>query len=117
MRYLRLAALLVLAGWACCSTAEAGCRSGRCPAWRPCGAGNTWGGNRFCKQGFYGADFRPACQCHDECLLSGACRRDCDQQFLCHMYDACECSYNPRACRRKARMYYYGARIFGGIWH
>ena len=38
-----------------------------CPPWRPCGPGNPYGGNRLIPQGFYGADFRPACAAHDAC--------------------------------------------------
>ena len=87
----------------------------RCPSWRPCGAGDTWYGNRLVPQGFYGADFRPACAAHDECLASGACRADCDRQFLSNMCAACQSSSNPRACERKARMYYRMTRLFGGL--
>lgn len=91
---------------ACGTAAEAGC-----PPWRPCGLGNSWGGNRLVPQGFHGADFRPACDCHDACLKTCALRCDCDRQFLQNMCAACECSTNPRACQRKARMYYNIARL------
>ena len=106
MRALRMAGLLAIAFVNCTASAHA-----ECPPWRPCGPGNTWGGNRCVPQGFYGADFRPACQCHDDCLKTCASRYDCDQQFLCNMYDACECSCNPEKCRRKARCYYRMARL------
>lgn len=112
MRFLRIALLCSLASLAFGDAAEA-----RCPSWRPCGAGNSWGGNQLVPQGFYGADFRPACARHDECLLSCTCRRDCDRQFLCDMNAACECSSHPHKCRMKARCYYAMARLLGGIWH
>ncbi len=111
MKLLRLAALFSLATVACGAAASADC-----PPWRPCGPGNSWGGNRLIPQGFYGADFRPACDRHDACLRTCAARRDCDQQFLCDMYDACECSCNPEKCRRKARCYYRMTRMFGGFF-
>lgn len=110
MKYLGILAGLVLLVQG--SFAEAGC-----PPWRPCGPGNTWGGNKLCAQGFYGADFRPACQRHDECYESGCCnRKACDQQFYHDMCEACECSTNPAACRRKAKMYYTAARLFGWMY-
>ena len=112
MRLLRLAAVFSLVCLAFAPAAEA-----RWPSWRPCGPGNSCGGNRLIRQGFYGADFRPACACHDACLASGVPRKECDQQFLCNMCAACECSSNPRACQRKARMYYRATRLFGGLWY
>ncbi|MDB5387348.1 MAG: hypothetical protein JWM11_2994 [Planctomycetaceae bacterium] len=110
MQLLKSALLFSLVTLAFCSDAKADC-----PPWRPCGPGNTWGGNRLVKQGFFGADFRPACANHDACLQTGACRRDCDQQFLNDMRAACECSSNPKACDRKAKHYYHMARLFGGL--
>ncbi len=80
-----------------------------CPSYRPCGMGETWGGNRLVKQGFFGADFRPACQGHDTCEGSP---RDCDRRFLHDMYTACDSSTNPRKCRRKARSYFLGSRMY-----
>jgi hypothetical protein len=106
MQFVRMAALFSLVCLAGSATAEAGC-----PPWRPCGIGNSWGGNRLVPQGFYGADFRPACACHDACLEGCSSRYDCDQQFLCNMYSACDCSSNPEKCRRKARCYYRMARL------
>lgn len=106
MRVLRLAALVSVVHLACCGAAQA-----ECPPWRPCGPGNTWGGNRCIRQGFYGADFRPACSCHDACLAGCSSRRDCDRQFLCNMSSACDCSCNPEKCRKKARCYYRMARL------
>ncbi|WP_165225430.1 hypothetical protein [Aquisphaera insulae] len=83
-----------------------------CPSYRPCGAGDTWTGNRLVKQGFFGADFRPACQGHDTCERAP---RDCDRQFLRDMYAACENSTDPSRCRRKARNYYMGSRVYHSI--
>jgi hypothetical protein len=83
-----------------------------CPPYRPCGAGETWGGNRLVRQGFFGADFRPACQAHDTCEASP---RECDRLFLCDMYTACEGSTDPRRCRRKARSYFVASRIYHTI--
>lgn len=106
MRLIQKALVCSLIFFAFSAVAEAGC-----PPWRPCGLGNAWGGNRLVRQGFYGADFRPACANHDACLLTCALRCDCDRQFLADMCAACECSSNPRACQRKARMYYNIARL------
>ena len=112
MHTFRVPTVLALLCLACGAAAQA-----ECPPWRPCGPGNSWGGNRCVRQGFYGADFRPACACHDACLQSGAPRYECDRQFLCHMYAACDGSCNPKKCYRKARCYYRLSRIFGGLWH
>lgn len=106
MQLLRLAAICSVVFLASSASAKA-----ECPPWRPCGIGNTWGGNRFVPQGFYGADFRPACACHDACLEGCTSRRECDRQFLCNMYAACDGSCNPRKCYRKARCYYRMARL------
>jgi hypothetical protein len=83
-----------------------------CPPYRPCGAGETWGGNRLVKQGFLGADFRPSCQAHDTCEGTP---RDCDRQFLQNMYTACDSSTDPRKCRKKARNYFLASRIYHTI--
>ena len=80
-----------------------------CPPYRPCGAGQTWGGNRLVRQGFVGVDIRPACQAHDTCYDSP---RECDRRFLCDMYAACENSPNPRKCRKKARTYFLASRVY-----
>lgn len=111
MRLLRAAAIFSFVCLAFGSSAKADC-----PPWRPCGGGNTWGGNRLVKQGFFGADFRPACANHDACLANGVPKSCCDQQFLNDMNAACECSSNPRACQRKARFYYNVTRVFGGLF-
>jgi hypothetical protein len=83
-----------------------------CPSYRPCGVGDSWSGNRLVKQGFFGADFRPACQAHDTCE---AAPRDCDRQFLSDMYATCDSSTNPRKCRKKARSYFLGSRVYHSV--
>ncbi|MDB5306104.1 MAG: hypothetical protein JWO38_306 [Gemmataceae bacterium] len=118
----RSAVLVALIVCSCATTASAGndtrragtARTG-CPAWRPCGPGETWGGNRFIPQGGYGVDFRPACQRHDDCYdTPGARRKDCDRQLLKDMNRICESSSNPRGCNRRARMFYISVRLFDG---
>jgi hypothetical protein len=83
----------------------------QCPPWRPCGPGETWGGNRLIGQGFRGTDFRPACARHDACLAAGCSPRACDRAFLRDMNAACAYSTNPWACRRKACRYFLATRI------
>lgn len=90
---------------------------GGCPPWRPCGPGNTMGGNRLVAQGFFGADFRPSCSSHDACLAAGVPRAQCDRQFLNNMNSACDSSNHPFLCRMKAFQYYAGARLFGGLYY
>ena len=92
------------------NTASAGTPSS-CPPWRPCGPGNSWGGNRLIGQGFRDVDFRPACQGHDTCLEAGCSPKACDRKFRDDMFAACANSARPGACRRKARMYYLATRI------
>ncbi|HET6426290.1 MAG TPA: hypothetical protein VFG20_21540 [Planctomycetaceae bacterium] len=104
-----LAAICLVAGMSEMASAQ-------CPPWRPCGPGNTWGGNRLFRQGAGGADFRPACANHDACLASGFSRRACDQAYYNQMTAACACSDNPGKCMRKARSQYIGVRLFGGLY-
>ena len=111
MRVLRLAAIFTFLSLGFAADSQA-----QCPPWRPCGPGNSFGGNRLIPQGFYGADFRAACAGHDACYESCANRADCDRQFLYNMRSACDCSANPRACYRKAQCYYMATRLFGGIY-
>jgi len=89
----------------------------RCAPWRPCGPGNSLGGNRLIPQAGFGADFRPACASHDACLAAGVPRRECDRQFLHNMQCACENSRHPVLCRMQARWYYTAARLFGGLYY
>ena len=105
----RVARLSAIAFLICISSGAAA--DAQCPPWRPCGAGNSWGGNRLVAQEFRGVDFRPACAAHDACLATCASRADCDRQFLCDLQAACAYSCNPAACNRKARQFYAGARL------
>ncbi|HUQ69178.1 MAG TPA: hypothetical protein VM165_06635 [Planctomycetaceae bacterium] len=87
-----------------------------CPPWRPCGPGNSWGGNLLFRQGVGGADFRPACAAHDACFADPSMpRKACDRAMLASMKCACEGSSNPLLCRMKARQIYVGTRLFGGF--
>jgi hypothetical protein len=88
-----------------------------CPPWRPCGPGNTWGGNRLIGQRSFGADFRPSCATHDACLASGVPRAECDRRFHANMRSACQSSNHPFLCRMKAFKYYAAARLFGGVYY
>lgn len=88
-----------------------------CSPWRPCGPDESFGGNWLFKQGFHGADFRPACASHDDCLMSGCMsRKDCDRIFLLQLDNACRYSQFPILCRLKARQYYLGVRLFGWLY-
>lgn len=88
-----------------------------CPPWRPCGPKQSFGSNWLFRQGYAGADFRPACARHDDCLASGmSSRYACDRQFLWDLDAACCCSSRPWLCRFKARQYYLGVRLFGWMY-
>ena len=87
------------------------------PAWRPCGPGNSCGGNRWLPQGGFGADFRPSCATHDACLASGRSRRECDRAFYANMNSACDQSRHPFLCRLRACKYFAGARLLGGFYY
>ena len=90
----------------------------RCPPWRPCGPQNSFGMNWLIPQGFAGADFRPSCQMHDECLMSGCYdRKTCDRMYLASMDCACNNSMFPLLCRLEARKCYLGVRMFGWLWY
>jgi hypothetical protein len=89
-----------------------------CPPWRPCGPQNSFGRNWLVPQGFAGADFRPACQFHDDCLASGCFdRKTCDRMMLAQMDCACNNSMFPLLCRLEARKCYLMARMFGWLWY
>lgn len=90
---------------------------GGCPAWRPCGSGNSFGGNRWLPQEGFGVDFRPSCATHDACLASGRSRAQCDREFYGSMNRACNNSRHPFLCRLRAFKYYAGARLFGGLYY
>lgn len=117
MKTLRFAFLVVFVVAAALVTSAHADGPRGCPPWRPCGPGNSFGGNRLIGQGFYGADFRPACAAHDACLGSGGSRWNCDQQFLDNMNCACENSNHPVLCRMKAYKYFLATRVLGGLYY
>ena len=95
--------------------AKGGSAGGDCPWWRPCGPGETYGGNKRIPQGGHGVDFRPACQRHDDCYdTPGARRKDCDRQFLNDMLALCDEAGNPRGSRCRAMTFYVAVRLFAG---
>jgi len=117
MKTIRFSVLFVaMAAIVSVSAAQAG-GPGGCPPWRPCGPGNSFGGNRMVHQQFYGADMRHVCAAHDACLASGVPRAQCDRQFLNNMNCACENSRHPIHCKMKAFEYYAAARLFGGFYY
>lgn len=88
-----------------------------CPPWRPCGPNESFGMNWLIPQGFFGADYRPACAQHDACLMSGCySRKACDRMFLANMDCACNHSRFPILCRLEARKCYLGVRLFGWMF-
>jgi hypothetical protein len=99
------------------ATASAGGHSREqlpCPWWRPCGPGNTYGGNQRVPQGAFGVDARPACEKHDQCYREANGRRkDCDRAFLKDLRCECEHSTHPWLCRRVAKLAYIGVRVMG----
>jgi hypothetical protein len=87
-----------------------------CPWWRPCGPNQSWGSNWLFYQGAYGADFRPACQTHDDCLMNPwNSRKACDRALYEGMAAECANSSHPALCMLKAKKYYVGVRLFGGF--
>lgn len=83
-------------------------------SFRPCGPGCL--GNALIPQEFHGADFRPACKCHDRCYLTpGSSRQACDEHFRDHMLRACECSQAPLLCRLRAQQWYWQVKLLGQI--
>lgn len=113
----RLTAFAILLVCGLSAPAEAGGRSRGptdCPWWRPCGPGETFGGNRFIPQGAYGVDARPFCEKHDQCYRDAVTgRKACDEAFLKDLRCACENSTHPRLCKRFAKLAYFGVRIGG----
>jgi hypothetical protein len=112
----RVVFLSVMAFVSCMSDSQAA-GPGACPPWRPCGPGNSFGGNRLLPQGGFGADFRTSCATHDACLASGRSRHECDREFYNNMNCACESSRHPFLCRVRAFRYYAGVRLFGGLYY
>ena len=113
---LRLTALALLAGgvaWPATAAAQSPA-SADCPWWRPCGSGNTFGGNRFVPQGWFGVDVRPSCAKHDQCYRDATGRRiDCDRAMWGDFRTACQDSPHPWLCHRMATAGYLSVRLFG----
>jgi hypothetical protein len=87
-----------------------------CPPWRPCGPANSFGANWLFYQGAYGADFRTACQNHDDCLMNPwNSRYGCDRAFYEAMAAECANSAHPGLCLWKAQKYYVSVRMLGGF--
>lgn len=82
---------------------------------RPCGVGPL---RALTPQGHRGADFRPACQQHDNCYSRGLfSRKQCDNAYLQNMLCACQNSRNPAACERRAKWMHLNVRLFGGLFY
>jgi len=66
-------------------------------------------------QGAAGADFRPACRQHDQCYAKGTCvpKEQCDREFLDNALRACDQSWWPNHCRRKAHFMSWLIETFG----
>ena len=85
---------------------------GTCGDGRPCGPAVI---NLVAPQGFFGADFRPACAAHDACYgASGASRAECDARFRAAMHAACADSRFPGGCHACAESRYFAVKTFGG---
>jgi hypothetical protein len=114
--------LLVAAAAVCLSplSAEAGGHKKQsdplpCPWWRPCGSGETFGGNKRIPQSGFGIDIRPACQRHDWCYEDPTTgRKQCDVTFHKELRCMCENSTHPFLCKRAAKLAYVSVRLFGG---
>lgn len=60
-------------------------------------------------------DFHHACVHHDGCYRNHwADKGTCDQWFLNDMNASCEAIDGNEACYDRARLYYWGVRVFGG---
>lgn len=95
----------------------AACSIGGCcnpRPYRPCGPGFL--NNAFVPQSFAGADFRAACQRHDDCYATGVCsRKACDDDFLNEVLASCECSKHPHWCRHWSWHWYLRVRLVGRL--
>jgi hypothetical protein len=82
----------------------------------PCGPDWVQGPFRYLvPQGFMGADFRSACQFHDQCYyIPGVSRAYCDREFYRRMSNSCSQSAWPGGCRFVAGMMHGSTRLFGG---
>ena len=82
--------------------------------YRPCGPGFL--NNILVPQGFAGADFRSACDRHDQCYSSGTCsRKECDDRFLSDILASCCCSPHNCLCRLRCWQWYCQVRLLGGL--
>ncbi len=82
----------------------------------PCGPA-SWplGLRRLVPQQFGGADFRPACRCHDRCYeTAGAERTTCDDGFRQQLHQACDSSRHPVLCRLVANTMHVAVAVCGG---
>ena len=100
----------ILALLAACSIG--GCCNPR--PYRPCGPGFL--NNAFVPQSFAGADFRAACQRHDDCYATGVCsRKACDDHFLNEVLASCNGSKHPCWCRHWSWHWYLRVRLLGSL--
>ncbi|MCO6456263.1 MAG: hypothetical protein J5I93_13260 [Pirellulaceae bacterium] len=73
---------------------------------------------RLVPQQFAGADFRPACRCHDRCYeCGGEDRAECDERFGDSLADACQSSGFPLLCRLVARGMHCSVTCLGGWFY
>lgn len=73
---------------------------------------------RLVPQQFAGADFRPACRCHDRCYEAGGeDRTACDERFRHNLVNACQSSRFPRLCRLVARAMHCSVACLGGWFY
>lgn len=112
--------LTVLALALVCGLSDSASAAGRsrgptsCPWWRPCGPGETFGGNKRIPQGAFGADARPSCERHDQCYRDAVTgRKVCDQNFRNDLRCECENSTHPWLCKRLAGVAYALVRVSG----
>ncbi len=81
---------------------------------RPCGPAYLKGPIRYLfPQGVAGADFKPACRCHDRCYETPTTQADCDERFRRNLECACESSRSKILCRFVARIMHASVRAFG----
>jgi hypothetical protein len=82
---------------------------------RPCGPDNIKGPLRYLiPQGFGRADFRGACNHHDNCYDDPQrTQKHCDDQFYRDMLTACESSHCKIGCKLTAFVMYRAVVRFG----
>jgi hypothetical protein len=67
-------------------------------------------------QGFFGADFRPACRRHDYAYAGPGSRRIFDSRLERELLQACRQSRFPLGCRVTAKAMAVGTKLFGGLY-